>query len=96
MCVHFRNELRTNRYHPHLFTDYDARQDPSVPRTLLTMSGEAHAKRRRIWNRGMSSDSIEDYMDSVTKRAEQLIECLGNIKGPVDLAEWISYFSSAS
>ena len=73
--------------------DYEARKDPKVPGNLICLTGEAHANRRRLWNRGMSSDSLREYEDIIVRRANQLIERLEGISGVVDLAAWLGYFT---
>lgn len=75
------------------FIVYDVRKDPTAPSNLVAMSGDAHANRRRLWNRGMSSDSLKDYEEIIVKRATQLVERLEGLAGPVDLMSWINYFT---
>ncbi|KAJ7217075.1 cytochrome P450 [Mycena pura] len=79
---------------------YDVRADPTLPtRSLLTLQGEAHANRRRIWNRGMSSESLADYETILARRIAQLMERLEGLSasgagaGAVDIAAWFSFFS---
>ncbi|KAJ7932853.1 cytochrome P450 [Mycena leptocephala] len=56
---------------------YEARQDPNLPtRSLLALRGEVHANRRRIWNRGMSSESLHEYESILAKRVTQLMDRL--------------------
>lgn len=74
-------------------TDYSARRDPNTAPNLLAMTGDAHAHRRRLWNRGMSNDSLKEYEDIISKRARQLVDRLESIKGSIDLAEWLAYFA---
>ena len=57
------------------------------------LTGEAHANRRRLWNRGMSSESLAEYETMITKRAGQLVERFEGMPGAVDLAQWIGYFT---
>ncbi|KAJ6531615.1 high nitrogen upregulated cytochrome P450 monooxygenase 2 [Mycena vulgaris] len=54
---------------------------------------EAHANRRRIWNRGMSSDSLSEYESILAKRVAQLVARLAGLSGSVDISEWLSYFT---
>ncbi|KAJ7215515.1 cytochrome P450 [Mycena pura] len=77
---------------------YEARTDPTLStRNLLTMKGEAHANRRRIWNRGMSSESLGDYETILARRIAQLMERLEGLSASgadaVDIAAWFSFFS---
>src|SRR6201996_8952663 len=71
--------------------DYDVLSDPSLPsRELVTLKAEAHANRRRIWNRGMSSESLRDYETILARRIAQLLERLEGLSasgaGAVDIA----------
>ncbi|KAJ6468280.1 cytochrome P450 [Mycena sanguinolenta] len=74
---------------------YQARKDPKAPSNLIVLQGEAHANRRRLWNRGMSTESLKDYEAIIAKRATQLLDCLADAPDPniLDLSAWISYFS---
>ncbi|EKM52485.1 uncharacterized protein PHACADRAFT_198544 [Phanerochaete carnosa HHB-10118-sp] len=72
---------------------YDIRRDPTAPSNLLAMSGDAHANRRRLWNRSMSSESLKDYEELIVTRVTQLVERLEGLAGPVDLVSWINYFT---
>ncbi|KAJ7286362.1 high nitrogen upregulated cytochrome P450 monooxygenase 2 [Mycena rebaudengoi] len=75
---------------------YAPRTDPSLPtRNLLTLEGEAHTNRRRIWNRGMNSKSIQEYEPFLTKRVAQLASRLETFTGSasVDISKWISFFT---
>ncbi|KAF8205670.1 high nitrogen upregulated cytochrome P450 monooxygenase 2 [Mycena galopus ATCC 62051] len=80
----------------HLFSGhYEPRSDPNLPETfsLLSLRGEPHANRRRIWNRGLSSESLNEYESILAKRVAQLVERLEGLSGAVDIAEWFSYFT---
>ncbi|KAL4247923.1 Cytochrome P450 superfamily protein [Abortiporus biennis] len=72
---------------------YDARRDPNAPGNLISMRGEDHANRRRLWNRGMSTESLKHYEEVIANRAQQLVEQLQSSTGPVDLARWIGFFT---
>ncbi|KAJ7444864.1 cytochrome P450 [Mycena latifolia] len=74
---------------------YDARKDPNAPLNLLILQGEAHANRRRLWNRGMSTESLKEYEAIIAKRATQLLNCIDESLDPnrINLSAWISYFS---
>ncbi|KAJ7074048.1 high nitrogen upregulated cytochrome P450 monooxygenase 2 [Mycena amicta] len=76
---------------------YEPRADPALAtRSMLTLRGDAHANRRRIWNRGMSSESLKEFEGILEKRLVQLLarldEFANNGKGGVDMAAWFSYF----
>ncbi|KAJ7816265.1 cytochrome P450 [Mycena leptocephala] len=58
---------------------YQARQDPSAPLNLVVLQGEAHANRRRLWNRGMSTESLKEYEAIIAKRAFQLFDFMGDM-----------------
>ncbi|KAF7363923.1 hypothetical protein MSAN_01050400 [Mycena sanguinolenta] len=73
---------------------YEPRVDPTLQtRSLLSLRGEAHANRRRIWNRGLSSESLKEYETILAKRITQLVDRLEGLPGPVDIAAWFSYFT---
>ncbi|KAK7032984.1 cytochrome P450 [Favolaschia claudopus] len=71
---------------------YDGRKDPRAPSNLLAMQGEPHANRRRLWNRGMSTDSLREYEQMIARRATQLLDCIADLE-IIDLAAWISRFT---
>ncbi|KAJ7123341.1 cytochrome P450 [Mycena filopes] len=74
---------------------YEGRKDPNAPLNLIVLQGDGHANRRRLWNRGMSTESLKEYEEIIAKRATQLLGCIvasPNLKY-VDLSAWISYFS---
>ncbi|KAJ7074047.1 high nitrogen upregulated cytochrome P450 monooxygenase 2 [Mycena amicta] len=84
---------------------YDPWSDATLPtRNLLNMRDDnAHANRRRIWNRGMSTESMRQFEGILANRLQQLLERLDEIatseqgpngkKGEVDVAAWISYLT---
>ncbi|KAL4259956.1 Cytochrome P450 superfamily protein [Pleurotus pulmonarius] len=72
---------------------YDARQDPTAPRNLIILRGEEHTARRRLWNRGMSGDSLREYEGLISERAHELVERLAGLEGSVDFSKWLSFFS---
>ncbi|KAF7330930.1 Cytochrome P450 [Mycena venus] len=74
---------------------YQARQDPKAPLNLVVLQGDAHANRRRLWNRGMSTESLKEYEAIIAKRAVQLLDCIidSSESDHLDLAAWISFFS---
>ncbi|CAK5277510.1 unnamed protein product [Mycena citricolor] len=76
---------------------YEPRDDPAVPaKSLLVLKGEAHANRRRIWNRGLNSASIAAYEVTLVKRVAQLLERLEeqSLSGSsVSISKWLGYFT---
>ncbi|EEB88123.1 hypothetical protein MPER_14219, partial [Moniliophthora perniciosa FA553] len=55
---------------------YTVRQDLRAPKNLLAITGEEHASRRRLWNRGMSSDALLEYEGVLKRRCRDLVEAL--------------------
>ncbi|KAF9787073.1 high nitrogen upregulated cytochrome P450 monooxygenase 2 [Thelephora terrestris] len=72
---------------------YGSRQDLRASKNLQVLNGDAHANRRRLWNRGLSSDSIESYSDIIETRAAQLIDCLERQPGKICLSSFFSRFA---
>ncbi|KIK52994.1 hypothetical protein GYMLUDRAFT_179526, partial [Collybiopsis luxurians FD-317 M1] len=73
---------------------YEARTDPNAPGNLVTLSGEKHAMRRRLWNRGMSNESLKEYEAIITKRALQLAAQLSKPENTTaDLSKWLGFFT---
>jgi hypothetical protein len=44
----------------------------------------------------LSSESLKDYESILAKRVTQLMDRLEGLSGPVDIAEWFSYFTYVS
>lgn len=57
------------------------------------LTGHAHTDRRRLWSRGLSTESLAEYEGALADRVESLVERLGSALGPVDLSKWITFFS---
>ncbi len=61
------------------------------------MNGDAHAARRRIWNRAMSTNALKEYEEIIADRALELADCLdaqiSQWKGVVDLCQWLNFFA---
>lgn len=77
-----------------LFTGYGFNQDAKAPRTLQVLKGNEHAHRRRLWNRGMSTDSLKTYERIIDKRAHQLVHSLeGQCGKGVLLSTIFSFFT---
>ncbi|KAJ8468958.1 hypothetical protein ONZ45_g17054 [Pleurotus djamor] len=54
---------------------------------------QEHARRRRPWSRGLSTTALKDYEGILMNRVRQLANYLAQQTGPVDLSEWIGYFT---
>ncbi|KAF9063010.1 hypothetical protein BDP27DRAFT_1204564, partial [Rhodocollybia butyracea] len=48
----------------------------SGPENLVTMNGDAHAARRRLWNRAMSTEALQEYESMIVKRSLELVDAL--------------------
>ncbi|KAI0706787.1 cytochrome P450 [Cerioporus squamosus] len=75
--------------------EYTARKNPKTPNSLFTMTGEEHANRRRLWNRGMSNESLKNYEPDIAKRSDELVHFLKTSArcGNVDLNRAVGYFT---
>ncbi|KZP24238.1 cytochrome P450 [Athelia psychrophila] len=62
-------------------------------KSLIQLSGPEHTRRRRAWNRAFNSEALKGYEEIIEKRANQLMQTLGNQVGSTNLAMWISYFT---
>jgi cytochrome P450 len=69
-------------------------QDP--PPLIAFRDTAEHSKRRKPWNRAFSSTSLKEYQPTVARRVDQLIGALEAQQGPVDLAQWLGYFTCAN
>ncbi|KAJ7318989.1 hypothetical protein DFH08DRAFT_714261, partial [Mycena albidolilacea] len=77
--------------------DYEPWADPALKTcSLLSLRDELHANQQRIWNRGLSSESLKDYESILVKRVIQLMDRLEGLLGLVDITEWFSYFTYVS
>ncbi|KAJ7573693.1 cytochrome P450 [Mycena floridula] len=73
---------------------YKARRDPTTSPNLLVLQGNHHARRRQLWNRGMSTEALEGYQEIISKRAQQLVNRLSSqSRSTVDLVAWLNYFA---
>ncbi|EJF56531.1 cytochrome P450 [Dichomitus squalens LYAD-421 SS1] len=74
---------------------YSARQDPNAPRNLIVLTGEAHANRRRLWNRGLSTESLREYEPVLSNRVKQFMVHLMAAApvGSLDISQSIGYFT---
>lgn len=77
------------------FTGYDGRCLFNEKRNLLTLRDSVvHAKRRRPWNRGMSTGALKEYEPILAARVTQLLEMITREKDKVvDLTECFKYFA---
>ncbi|KAL5534887.1 hypothetical protein ACEPAF_2977 [Sanghuangporus sanghuang] len=78
---------------------WKARTPTSVPPLIAIRSTQEHARRRSRWNRAFNSASVKGYEPVLQKRALQLINELekrtvSSGSPSVNLAEWISFFST--
>jgi cytochrome P450 len=56
-------------------------------------SDSDHAKRRKIWDRGFSSNALAEYKPFILKRNQELIQRLSERENQVvDLHRWGGYF----
>ncbi|KAF7344416.1 hypothetical protein MSAN_01922800 [Mycena sanguinolenta] len=69
---------------------YETGRHSSTPPNIVSLNGEAHAAKRRVWNRAMTS--VRDYEPLIGERTSQLVSCLRN-GGIVDLAHWFDLFA---
>jgi cytochrome P450 len=76
------------------FVDYEHKNPRRSSRNILGLRGTAHANRRRLWNRGLSSESVQDYEPLLEMRITQLLGRLEGFRdGPVDIAKWFGFFT---
>ncbi|KAJ8514807.1 hypothetical protein ONZ45_g7704 [Pleurotus djamor] len=54
---------------------------------------EEHSRRRKPWNRAMSTAAVKDYQAVLVKRVRQLASTLAKQRGSVDLSLWINRFT---
>ncbi|KAF7303625.1 hypothetical protein MIND_00591800 [Mycena indigotica] len=77
---------------------YNIFSDPNLGTTnLLGLRGDAHANRRRIWNRGMSTESMKGFEVILAKRVAFLLTRLDEFAKSgqkVDIAAWFTYLTS--
>ncbi|KAJ7161479.1 cytochrome P450 [Mycena crocata] len=72
---------------------YEGGRHSGTPPSIVGLIGDAHAAKRRVWNRGFSPAAIRDYEPLVAKRATQLVDRLGGQIGPVDIVSWFDLFA---
>ncbi len=60
--------------------------------SLLLLTGEAHAARRKRWTRGLNGLALKEYEESLLNRTKQLVEQLESREGEVvDFASWMNF-----
>lgn len=87
---------------------WEARRAPGRIQALVGMQNlDEHRRRRKKWNRGISTSAVKGYEATLASRARQLVEELEKraqrkdgtatgrlIRGEiVDLNMWLSYFA---
>ncbi|KAJ6495407.1 high nitrogen upregulated cytochrome P450 monooxygenase 2 [Mycena sanguinolenta] len=72
---------------------YESGRHSSTPPSIVGAIGEAHTAKRRVWNRALTSSAIRNYEPLVAKRASQLVSCLRDSGGVIDLVHWFDLFS---
>ncbi|KAH9932046.1 high nitrogen upregulated cytochrome P450 monooxygenase 2 [Epithele typhae] len=65
----------------------------SVAPLIAIKDPKEHLRRRKPWNRALSVASVKDFEPFVTHRAQQLLKVLPEQHGPVNLAQWFSWFT---
>ncbi|KAF7317262.1 hypothetical protein HMN09_00461300 [Mycena chlorophos] len=74
-----------------VFTDPDLNQ-PNV----FNMRGDAHAARRRIWNRGMGPEAMKSFEIPMAEHIKTMmghLDRLSKEKKAANMSEWFTYFS---
>lgn len=75
---------------------YLARQDERAPFNLLTLTGEKHSERRKVWNHALNANALVEYDEILVKSGLQLVDGIANSHGEVDLTAWFNYFRYSS
>ena len=66
----------------------------SPVKSLIVLTDQAeHARRRQSWTRALNTASIKELGPTLASRVDQLVECIANQNGAVDLSKWVSFFS---
>jgi cytochrome P450 len=75
--------------------DWDGRMaEQTTIRALISVRDTAeHTRRRKPWNRAFSTAALKGYEEILGRRVQQFVTMLEQRTGPVDLAEFISYFT---
>jgi len=78
-----------------MYTDYRARMAPNDARAVIVLSGQAHAKRRRLWNRAFGTEQVAVYTDLAKEGVQRLLRQMDEAieRGEtVDLTKWFRFF----
>ncbi|KAJ6468119.1 high nitrogen upregulated cytochrome P450 monooxygenase 2 [Mycena vitilis] len=73
--------------------DYETGRHSSTPPSIVSLVGDAHTAKRRMWTRAMSSSSIREYEPLIARRASQLLSRLDDQDGTADLVYWFNLFA---
>ncbi|KAF8205448.1 cytochrome P450 [Mycena galopus ATCC 62051] len=71
---------------------YETGRHRSTQPSILSVTGEAHTAKRRVWNRGMTASALREYEPLAEKRTSQLISRLRDHE-VVDIVDWFDLFS---
>ena len=92
----FRSELVANNQ-IHCQSAWRGRTLWGLDISLIMVSGEKHAVKRKPWNRAFSTPALKGYEDIISRRAEQLVRLIAS-HSTIDLGvclSWFTYVSSA-
>ncbi|KAJ3539059.1 hypothetical protein NM688_g6420 [Phlebia brevispora] len=64
-----------------------------VPSLTNCRDPQYHAQRRKPWDRAFNSAALREYKPRIIKRVTQLVDGMSKQEGPVDLAQWLSFFT---
>ncbi|KAJ7446658.1 high nitrogen upregulated cytochrome P450 monooxygenase 2 [Mycena galericulata] len=68
---------------------YEMGRHSSTPPTIVSLTGDAHTTKRRVWNRALASSSLREYEPLIVKRTSQLVSRLEDQNGMnVDIVHW--------
>ncbi|CAK5283611.1 unnamed protein product [Mycena citricolor] len=69
-------------------------EDPKFRPILGLRDPEEHARRRRPWNRALSTSMLKEYESLVEGRVSQIVDMVSAKRGqPVDLSKWFGWFT---
>ena len=75
-------------------TVWDGRVPPGATRSLISERDPAeHLRRRKVWNRGFSQSALHQYEGIIRDRTVQFVQLLEKMKEPLDLDQWLSYYT---
>ncbi|KAL0060254.1 hypothetical protein AAF712_012964 [Marasmius tenuissimus] len=75
-------------------TAYLSNSPVGAPPPLFAVNGEEHTCRRRVWARGFLSESIKEYQQIVSAKANELSEGLSAQAGrELDFTDWMTFFA---